>query len=177
MRTLHASVILGALLLVAACDAAPEEEQADQPPPQPAAETTAQAPDTTVEALWRHLQDEGYRQNWSLWPGKGELYAGTEPHGMLLTTYVNEAGRRALPQGVENLPAGAIIVKENYMPDSTFAAATVMYKVDGYNPEHANWLFAKYDSTGAAEAFGRAEGCTSCHQAAESGYVYTPVGG
>ena len=31
-----------------------------------------------------------------------------------------------------------------------------MMKVDGYNPDHANWLFAKYDPRGGVEAFGRA---------------------
>lgn len=36
--------------------------------------------------------------------------------------------------GVGSMPSGAILVKENYMPDSTLAATTVMYKVDGFDP-------------------------------------------
>ena len=43
-------------------------------------------PDTTAAALWAYLESQQYRQRWSLWPGKGRLYTGSEPHGMLLTT-------------------------------------------------------------------------------------------
>jgi hypothetical protein len=118
-----------------------------------------------------------YRESWRLWPGKPRLYKGTEPHGMLLTTYANDIAQRALARGqVASLPEGSIIVKENYMPDSTFAAATVMYKVRGYNPDHQDWLFAKYDPAGKVDAFGRAPMCQACHQGAKSGYIYTPVG-
>lgn len=127
-----------------------------------------------MDALWAHLEAEAYRDSWELWPGTDQLYEGTEPHGMLLTTYINDLASRAPAGGaVQELPAGSIIVKENYMPDSTFAAATVMTKVDGYNPDHDDWLFAKYDSEGAAEAFGRAAGCQGCHEQAENAYIYT----
>lgn len=133
-------------------------------------------PDTTAAGLWTHLSDARYRDTWSLWPGKDRLYTGTEPHGMLLTTYVNGVAAEALRNGqVADLPVGSIIVKENWMPDSTFDAATVMYRVAGYNPDHQDWLFAKYDEAGAADAFGRAPMCQSCHQSAPSGYIYTPV--
>jgi hypothetical protein len=133
-------------------------------------------PDTTEEALWAYLEVERYRDSWPLWPGKGQLYEGQEPHGMLLTTYTNQTAYDALLAGdPADLPPGAIIVKENWTPDSTYAAVTVMYKVDGYNPDHADWLFAKYDPDGAVEAFGRAAGCQACHVQAGSNYIYTAV--
>ena len=53
------------------------------------------------------------------------------------------------------------------MPDSTFAGATVMSKVADYNPEHQDWLFAKYDPRGTPEDFGRAAMCQECHQQAK----------
>lgn len=139
----------------------------------------AQLPDTTETAVWNHLQEADYRANWDLWPGTDELYEGTEPHGMLLTTYANATASTALAEGmVGDLPEGSIIVKENYMPDSTFAAATVMMKVDGYNVDHQDWLFAKYQPDGTVDAFGRAQGCQTCHQQAEGDdYIYTPVSG
>lgn len=144
-----------------------------------ATDDATQRPDTTEAAVWNHLQDADYRANWDLWPDKGELYAGTEPHGMLLTTYANSTASAALAEGMgADLPEGSIIVKENYMPDSTFAAATVMMKVDGYNPDHQDWLFAKYQPDGTVDAFGRAQGCQACHQQADGDdYVYTPVSG
>jgi len=65
---------------------------------------------------------------------------------MLLTTYVNDLARDALTNGVSLMPAGAIIVKENYMPDSTLAAVTAMHKVSDYDPAHNDWYWAKWDS-------------------------------
>ncbi|HUF50740.1 MAG TPA: cytochrome P460 family protein [Longimicrobiales bacterium] len=120
------------------------------------------APDTTAAALWAYLQDANYR-SWPLFPGKSELYTGTEPHGMLLTTYVNTLALDALTNGAGSLPAGAIIVKENYMPDSSFAAATVMHKVTGYDAQNGDWFWAKYDANGVVEAAGRVAMCQQCH--------------
>lgn len=177
-----AGTILTLTLLAACADAGDDPDAADrQAAPAddaaaPAAGAQATDPDTTAEALWAHLEAEAYRDNWRLWPGKDRLYAGTEPHGMLLTTYANNTAYRALQAGqVGELPPGSIIVKENWMPDSTFDAATVMYKVEGYNPEHQDWLFAKFDPQGSPDAFGRAPMCQECHQNAGSGYIYTAV--
>jgi hypothetical protein len=134
-------------------------------------------PDTTAASLWAHLQAADYQKSWALWPGKGRLYEGTEPHGMLLTTYYDETASDAVERGaLEDLPSGSILVKENYMPDGTLAAITVMVKRTGYNPDHQDWLFAKYDPRGEAEAFGRVAGCQACHSAAPSGaYIFTPL--
>lgn len=171
-------LILG--LLAAACgdrSGAQDGDDAAQPPPSAdMAPSDQTGPDTTEAAVWAHLTEEAYRDNWALWPGTEPLYPGTEPHGMLLTTYANATARAALADGdAGDLPFGSIIVKENYMPDSTFAAATVMYRVEDYNPDHDDWLFAKYDPRGEAEAFGRAAGCQACHQTAETGYIFTDV--
>ena len=177
-----AGSILTLTLLAACADAGDEPDAADQQAAPgdaaagPAAGAQSAEPDTTAEALWAHLEAEAYRDNWRLWPGKDRLYTGTEPHGMLLTTYANNTAYQALQAGqVADLPPGSIIVKENWMPDSTFDAATVMYKVDGYNPDHRDWLFAKFDPQGSPDAFGRAPMCQACHQNAESGYIYTAV--
>ena len=134
-------------------------------------------PDTTAAALWSHLEAEDYAANWDLWPGTEQLYEGTEPHGMLLTTYVNSKAAAGLEDGrLGDLPAGSIVVKENYKPDGTLVAVTVMMRVPEYNPDHQDWLFAKYGVDGAAEAFGRVPMCQSCHSAAESGaYLDTPI--
>jgi hypothetical protein len=134
------------------------------------------APDTTAEALWAHLQDADYR-SWPLFPGRDELYSGTEPHGMLLTTYVNRIAHEALTNGAGALPAGAILVKENYMPDSTFDASTVMHKVPGYDTQNGDWFWAKYDANGVAAEAGRAPMCQQCHASAPRDYIMTPLPG
>ena len=100
-RLIGVSVLCGALLLVgAACERAGSSDMEEETR---MAETGAaemmdqvQLPDTTAAALWAYLQKVEYRNNWELWPEKGELYQGQEPHGMLLTTYVNPAAYDAL---------------------------------------------------------------------------------
>ncbi len=141
---------------------------------QTAEEQAAASPDTTAAAVWAHLTQAGYQQNWPLWPGKGRLYGGQEPHGMLLTTYVNGAAQNAITTKAGSMPAGAIIVKENYMPDSTLAAVTVMYKSRGYNTSHNDWFFVKRLTDGTVEASGRVDGCQACHSARkDNDYLFT----
>jgi hypothetical protein len=124
-------------------------------------------PDTTAVAVWSHLQQVDYRANWQMWPGKERLYRGQDPHGALLTTYLNTVAHGALTARASSMPANAIIVKENYAPDSTLAATTVMYKVNGYNPSANDWYWVKFlpdggvDGQGAAQ--GRVDGCIQCH--------------
>lgn len=165
-------IVLGAL--VAACQSPPEEAGAPAEdtaaPPAPATEPAP--PDTTGPALWSFLQEERYRESWELWPGLDRLYPGTEPHGALLTTYVNPIAREALRRGDESMPPGAVIVKENYMPDSTLAGVTVMLLAPGYDPAHQDWFWAKYGSAGEVEAAGRVESCAGCH-GAEPDYLFS----
>jgi hypothetical protein len=131
----------------------------------------------TAESVWALLQSQDYR-SWQLWPGTTPQYEGTEPHGMLLTTYVNELAREALANGTLPLPDGAIVVKENYMPDGTFDASTVMVKRQGYAPEHNDWFWAKYDAAGNADVAGRAEMCQACHSAnRQQDHLMTPLPG
>jgi hypothetical protein len=138
-------------------------------------------PDTTGAALWAHLQEQDYSSEWALWPGKGRLYEGQQPHGMLLTTYLNDVAAKALERGVSSMPAGAIIVKENYMPDKTLAAVTVMFKVPGYNADHSDWFFTKHLADGELDKMpngmameGRLPGCQNCHMAKkDNDYIFT----
>jgi hypothetical protein len=119
-------------------------------------------PDTTADAVWRYLEQQNFK-SWPMWPGKTPLYKGVEPHGALLTTYVNALAQDALTSGAASMPANAIIVKENYMPDSTLAATTVIYKRPGYDAPNNDWYWMKRLADGTVEASGRVEGCVTCH--------------
>ncbi len=117
-------------------------------------------------------EDPPYK-TWELWPGKGKMYAGTEPHGVLLTTYVNDIALKSLgkKKGFRN---NSIIVKENYTPEKKLAAVTVMYKVKGYNPAVGDWFWVKYDPNFEILAEGKVKGCIACHGSAKSNdYVFT----
>lgn len=135
---------------------------------------TAERPDTTGAATWSYLQQENYAESWAFWPDKEPFYEGTEPHGALLNTYLNEAAAGVVNAGGGDFPDGSILVKENYMPDSSLAAVTVMHKVDGYNPEHNDWFWAKFSPDGSIEAEGKVESCQSCHMGEGDGnYIMT----
>jgi len=168
-RPARSSAVAALALLAGACASADRADSA----PESAAAAAAPAPDTTGAGLWAYLEAAPYT-SWPMWPGREALYRGTEPHGMLLTTYVNQLGRDAISAGAGTMPVGAIVVKENYMPDSTLAAVTVMYKVAGYAPEAGNWFWVKRNADGTIEAEGRVPMCQSCHASqADNDYLFT----
>lgn len=151
------SLLLAIFILSPSCGGKKTEQQ-------PAATQTATYPDTTGTALWTYLKNADYQDNWQMWPGKTAYYPGTQPHGALLTTYINMVAFNAITAKVGMLPDSSIIVKENYKPDSTLESHTVMYKVKGYNPAADNWYWAKFSPTGEVQAEGKVGMCISCHQ-------------
>jgi Cytochrome P460 len=145
-------------------------------------EALAHPADTTGAAVWSHIQEKEYRKNWTLWPGTEEFYKGNAPHGMLLTTYVNDLALDALNAGQTTLPAGAIVVKENYKPNHELAAVTVMFKKADYNPDFSDWFFTKHMPDGSLFEMpngmameGRLAGCQGCHMAKkDADFLFTP---
>jgi hypothetical protein len=156
----------GLVALATACG--PSDPPTAVPTPEPA------LPDTNAQAVMQYLQNVNYQSGWDLWPGLGEKYEGPPPHGMLLTTYLNDAAFNALTGEAESFPDGSIIVKENYTPDGALDATTIMYKVAGYNPEHNDWFWTKVLADGTVEAEGQVEGCQACHgQQKDNDYILT----
>ncbi len=181
MRSQRIALVLAMAvpLLGTACSGGEQAEEDSSP--QIAAASAVEMPDTTGASVWAYLQSVGYGESFSLWPETSELYAGSQPHGMLLTTYVNDVAQQALTSGAAAMPDGAMVVKENYMPDSTLAAVTVMYKVAGYNPDHADWFFTKLLPSGELDTMpngmameGRLPGCQNCHGGRrDNDYLFT----
>jgi hypothetical protein len=136
----------------------------------------AAMPAADSEKLHQYLTKEKPYTEWELWPGKGKLYKGTEPHGALLTTYVNDVALKSI-KAKKGLKDGSIIVKENYMPDKMLAAVTVMYKVKGYNPEVGDIFWMKFAPDGKIEVSGKsgmADMCIGCHTKVKGNdYLFT----
>ena len=131
-------------------------------------------PDTNAASMLDYLDEVDYQESWELWPGLGEKYPGSDPHGMLLTTYLNPAAYEALTGKEGSMPDGAIILKENYTPEGKLAATTVMYKKSGYNPEHNDWFWLKSLADGTIEKEGKVGGCQTCHgDVSDNDYVWT----
>ncbi|MDZ7691956.1 MAG: cytochrome P460 family protein [Balneolaceae bacterium] len=155
------AAIFSALLLIAC--GTNDSDMEEEPDPQ-----------ATGMAVWNHLEQENYQDTWRLFPGTEELYEGTDPHGSLLTIYLNDVAYDAAMNGENTMPYGAIIVKENHMPDSTLVAITTMYKVQDYNPKHNDWFWLRNNAEGVIDVEGRIDGCQSCHQqASATDYVFT----
>lgn len=151
-------------MIMAACGSSSDSDVDEEP----------DLPEASGSELWQYMEDENYQNNWQLFPGTEELYEGTEPHGARLTIYVNDIAYDAVMSGTTPLPDGAIVVKENYMPDSTLAAITTMFKVDGYSSAHNDWFWLRNNAEGVIDAEGRVDGCQNCHeQASATDYVFT----
>lgn len=125
------------------------------------------------KAVWTYITKSNY-QEWPLWPGKGELYKGLQPHGAFLTTYVSKDALKVIKGKKGMFGNGAIIIKENYSPEKKLGSITVMYRVKGYNAEAGDWFWAKYKPDGTVDADGKVAGCINCHNVKiENDWVYT----
>ncbi|MBL8820441.1 MAG: cytochrome P460 family protein [Planctomyces sp.] len=131
------------------------------------AESSTKAPYET--RLWNWLQQAQYR-NWAPPAGvTGEAYAGQSPHGDMVKLYAN----RTAVATADSLPVGSMIVKENFGPDgTTLMAVTLMYRVEGFDPEHGDWYWAKYEADGQVSRMdgmavaGTVGMCIDCHSSA-----------
>lgn len=138
------------------------------------AETQVVLPGPNAAALYDYITRIKPYSKWELWPGKGKMYNGTQPHGEFLTTYINENGYFDLKKKKGTLSEGAMIVKENYGTDKQFTALSVMYKIAGFNASAGDWFWVKYDKQGKVLASGRAEACIKCHEKRrDNDYIFT----
>jgi len=118
-------------------------------------------------ALLQYITSAPYTK-WRLMPGTTAMRTGKEPHGALQNVYVNGPAFAAITAKAGAMPSGAVIVKENYMPDKKLAAVTVMYKRKGYNPDGGDYMWLKFDADKKIQAEGKVQGCISCHTQAKA---------
>lgn len=136
-------------------------------------ETQIVMPGPNAEKLYEYIVRYKPYTDWELWPKKGKFYEGTEPHGALLTTFVNDAAFHSIFEK-KGMYDGSIIVKENYTADKKLIALTVMYKIQGYNPDAGDWFWAKYSPDGKTVASGKVKACIDCHgKMKDKDYIFT----
>ncbi len=135
-------------------------------------ETQIALPGADANKLYDYITKYKHYASWELLPGKGQFYKGKEPHGSLLTTYVNSPASDAVKKK-EKMADTSMIVMENYTADKRLDALTVMYKIKGYNPSAGNWFWAKYDPQGQVIASGKVDACIGCHgKMKDEDYIY-----
>lgn len=125
----------------------------------------ARLPEPRSAAVWPYLQAEDYQKKWKLMPGTTAQMPGSSPHGALITTYVNDIAHNAISNRRGTIPPGGMVIKENYTADRTLAAVTLMYKVEGFNPDSNDWYWMQRTASGTVPAEGRVAGCITCHSA------------
>ncbi len=113
--------------------------------------------------------------DWEYWPSdemSGDLSGyleGGSPHGNVVRILVNGVAYEAAMDFQGELPYGSIIVKENYPGESVdepgdLAALTIMYKLEGFNPEAGDWFWVKASGDASVvDAEGAVGGCIDCH--------------
>jgi hypothetical protein len=118
-----------------------------------------------------YLEREDFRNNWKIWPGQGPMSEGSEPHGILLTTYLNDLAYAAVENPEGSMPYGAMIIKDNFSAEQDLVASTLMYKRGG---GASSWFWLKWQPDGGIDAFGTAQSCIDCHGMAEQNdYILT----
>lgn len=146
-------------------------------------------PETDAAELWKYITETSpytvlSGDAWHFLPGWEGRKEGQSPHGAGIATYVNAIAYKAAKKKQTTLPNHSIVVKENYAPaakgnkqsalwpNAKLGAVTVMYKVDGYNPDASDWYWVKYRPDGSVDEkkdmkiAGKVESCIGCHAAA-----------
>ena len=126
-------------------------------------------------SLWETI--EGF-ESWNEpagWEGIVPSFDGT--HGDFVQIWIDDATLNAL-ENDEEIPDGATLVKCGYadadgtpVSSSSGHRLTAMQKIDGYDGEHGDWFWARYDgSTGEVDGFaGQESACYGCHSADPDG--------
>ena len=173
---MFASILIISLLLVISCGKGKkdiEEMEADEVSTSESTHEEAALPGADAAELWKYITETSPYEEWNGWPGKEGHIPGNAPHGAIIRTFLSGHGAHNVQDPEKGtFENGQIIVKENFMPDTTLAAITVMYKVEGFNPDAADWFWAKYKPDGTVDAAGIPKGCVTCHGAkADNDYV------
>jgi len=171
-RTAHAPLIP---LLLAACLAACSQDTGTSDGDGSTAQAAGKPFGTQshvqrAERIWSQQMSD-YR-TWSAYPGFDGWQDGQGPHGAKLKYFVNEVAAG------DPTADGAVIVKENYSAerDDALTSVTIMKRIAGFAPDHADWFWVKYGPGGEvlenpkglplAGRVGVDEGCISCHSKA-----------
>jgi len=170
-----ASILIISLLLVISCGKGKkdmDEMTADESSSEMMDKEVAM-PGANAAEIWEFITETSPYQEWNGWPGMEGHMPGNAPHGAIIRTFVSGHGVHNIQDSDKgSFDNGIFIVKENFKPDTTLAAITVMYKVEGFNPDAADWFWAKYQPDGTVDAAGIPKGCVTCHGAkADNDYI------
>ena len=117
-------------------------------------------------------------KGWERFPGAApDLYPSAQHNGDFVRSYMNDVAVAAIDGFTGEFPDGSILVKEQYADaeGKTLNGHTVMWKREGFDPEHGDWYWVAFSGTGATTVHdGMAPYCSDCHAAVKANdWVYT----
>ena len=133
--------------------------------------SSAEMPESpSPEALFARItQDDPFR-DWAQFPEAQGVIPSAPPHGPSSQTFINTQVESAIASFDGALPDDSIIVKENLGtgegPES--GSLTIMWKVQGFDPENNDWFWANITADGDVQASGSIATCIACHLGARS---------
>ncbi|MBI4557448.1 MAG: Ig-like domain-containing protein [Candidatus Hydrogenedentes bacterium] len=129
--------------------------------------SVAPAPEPTMgETLLEFITKEDPYDEWTQFPDAQGSFDSSPPHGPKSRVFINGVVNDALAANFTgSLPDGSIIVKESFDENMVESgdSLTVMWKVDGFNPDANDWFWSMNSSDGKVLAEGKIQGCISCH--------------
>jgi hypothetical protein len=170
------AAVAASLLAACAKEPAPEPDPLGPRPPEEA----------TAEAVWAYLQGADYQQYWHPESfGAPGIHRSRPPHGPLIRVYVNRVAHQARPLGASPLPAGSVIVLEDYTSEPHLHGINVMAKIDGHRAATNDWAFFRFAPSGSVRVADRdaylrnkteGRGCIHCHgrTADQTDYLFQP---
>jgi hypothetical protein len=164
----RAGLFFGAVLILASAGR-PAEPAESRP-----GEATPRADASRLDVL-SAIEKSDYRRKWRHFPGTRAFHNGQQPHGMLITTYVNDAALAGLLRKADAMPDGSMLIAENYMPDKTLGSIMVMYKREGYNVRGGDWYWVEQLADSTVASAGKTNSCIACHRQGDRDYIMTPV--
>jgi len=155
------TLTLSALLLTACGESKSVEDTQD---------SAGSGGDPLAAALWDSIQGfESWPQP-TEWDGVQASEDGT--HGDFVQIFGDADTLTAVTAG-SDVPDGGILVKCGFeSAEDTIAdncTLTAMQKISGYDSEHGDWYWAKFDlATGETQLSGQVSGCFGCHESADA---------
>ena len=130
--------------------------------------------DSRAIGLWSDLEGYDTWEQHADWTGVVASEDGT--HGDYVSIWMNDSAAATINAGAgEDMPEGAIIVKEGYSDEAgaEIGGLTVMLKEEGWGDD--GWFWAKFaaDGSGDVELAGSVSACAGCHASGQDGVLFT----
>ncbi len=165
MNSLKPVCLSVSLLIAVAAVAYSQGSGSSRSDPQRA--TRPQTPDEFYQSFWAHLvkKDAAYN-TWKVLAREKTDDGIENPHSANSKTYANKIAA----DDPANLPAGSILVREDYDENNKRTGFNVLYRVKDYDKEHGNWYWLKYGPDGTVArtpdkkaVAGKVTSCIDCH--------------